>query len=53
MWNEKTKWWKNKDTNDIYRWVHAYVHVVVIIGVREGILLGGAEKFCPENNNLP
>jgi len=24
-----------------------------IIGVREGILLGGPEKFCPENNNLP
>jgi len=22
-------------------------------GVREGILLGGAEKICPENNNLP
>ena len=26
----------------------------VHIGVREGILLGGgAEKICPENNNLP
>jgi len=23
------------------------------IGVREGILLGGSEKICPENNNLP
>jgi len=23
------------------------------IGVREGILLGGAEKICLENNNLP
>ena len=31
----------------------------VVIGVREGILLGGRKKFalkitiCPENNNLP
>jgi len=25
----------------------------VILGVREGILLGGTEKICPENNNLP
>ena len=27
--------------------------VVIIIGVREGILREGAEKICPENNNLP
>ena len=26
---------------------------VTPIGVCEGILLGGAEKICPENNNLP
>jgi len=25
---------------------------IILIGVREGILLGGAEKICPENNNL-
>ena len=26
---------------------------VVTIGVREGILLGEAEKNCPEDNTLP
>jgi len=26
---------------------------LVTIGIREGILLGGAEKISPENNNLP
>jgi len=26
---------------------------ITSMGVREGILLGGAENICPENNNLP
>ena len=31
----------------------ATVNTSLNIGVREGILLGGAEKICPETNNLP
>jgi len=32
---------------------YIWLSTALAIGIREGILLGGAEKFCPGNNNLP